>query len=79
MALLASVLLPAGLSIIVRLAPPQGSAYQVAKTIFAFATGLTALVAVLTVAIGCIVVMVMKGPAYVADGYDRLREPESRN
>jgi hypothetical protein len=84
MALLASVLLPGALSIIVRLAPPQGSAYQVAKTItsvdiFALATGLTALVAVLTLAIGCIVVMIMKGPAYVADGYDRLQQPETRN
>jgi hypothetical protein len=28
------------------------------------------LTAVLTIAIGCIVVMIMKGPAYVADGYE---------
>jgi len=82
LALLASVALPGGLSIIARLLPHQGSPFQVAKSIhtvdiFAFATGLTAVVAVVTVAIGCVVVMIMKGPAYVADGYDRLNSPES--
>lgn len=37
---------------------------------------------VVTVAIGCIIVMLMKGPAYVADGYevshsDRPRAPDA--
>jgi hypothetical protein len=82
LALLASVVLPGALSVIARLLPHQGSAFQVAKSIntvdiFAFATAVTAMVAVVTVAIGCIVVMIMKGPAYVADGYDRLHSPES--
>jgi hypothetical protein len=80
-ALLASLGIPAGLSIIARLLPPQGNAYEAAKTIttvdiFAFATALTAVVAIITVAIGCVVVMIMKGPGYVADGYDRLNNPD---
>jgi len=37
--------------------------------IFAWSVSLTLLTAVLTVTIGCIVVWVMKGPAYVADAY----------
>jgi len=37
--------------------------------IFAWSVSLTLLTAVLTVCIGCIVVWVMKGPAYVADAY----------
>jgi hypothetical protein len=36
--------------------------------IFAIATEITLITAVLTVAIGCVVVHIMKGPAYVADG-----------
>jgi hypothetical protein len=35
--------------------------------IFAIATGITLLVAAFTVAIGCIIVHIMKGPAYAAD------------
>ena len=38
--------------------------------IVATAVVVTAWTAVFTVAIGCFVVMVMKGPAYVADRYD---------
>lgn len=80
-ALLTGLGIPAGLSLIVRLLPPQGGAYEAAKAIttvdiFAFATALTAVVAVVTVGIGCIVVMIMKGPGYVADGYDRLHNPQ---
>ena len=74
LAFLGSVLVPTGLVLGTRWFPPDGPDYLVAKTtasvdIFAFALGLTAITAVVTVAIGCIVVMVMKGPAYVADGY----------
>ena len=36
--------------------------------IFAIATEITLITAVVTVAIGCVVVHIMKGPAYVADG-----------
>ena len=73
MALFGSVAVPAGLAIGTRLSPPDGSAWEIARTtttvdIFAIAFLLTAVTAVLTVGIGCIVVMIMKGPAYVADG-----------
>ena len=37
--------------------------------IFAVSISVTLLTAVFTVAIGCIVVRIMKGPAYVADAY----------
>ncbi|MEJ2256417.1 MAG: hypothetical protein P8X98_05325 [Woeseiaceae bacterium] len=37
--------------------------------IFAIATGITLLVAAFTVAIGCIIVHIMKGPAYAADSF----------
>ena len=52
----------------------DGTRDEVAKQlmtldIFAFAVGLTAVTAVFTIAIGCIVVIVMKGPAYVADSF----------
>ena len=59
------------LPVIVRLWPGQPGA-DTAKhirsvDIFAIATEITLLVAVLTIAIGCVVVHIMKGPAYVAD------------
>ena len=74
-AVVGSILVPLGLVVVARLFPPAGTDYEVAKAmatvdIFAFATGVTAFTAVVTIAIGCIVVMIMKGPAYVADGYD---------
>ncbi len=73
-AFFASVFLPACLSASMRLLPPDGTADEVAKAIakvdfFAIGLGVTASIAVFTVAIGCIVVMIMKGPAYVADAY----------
>ena len=74
LAFLGSVLIPISFSVGTRLFPPDGSDRVIAKTtamvdICAFAAGLTAVTAVVTVAIGCIVVMIMKGPGYVADGY----------
>jgi hypothetical protein len=38
--------------------------------IYAIAVVLTVWTAAFTVAIGCLIVMIMKGPAYVADRYD---------
>ena len=86
-ALVASVVIPAGLSVAARLLPPEGTAFEIARAtrsvdIFALASGITAVTAVITVGIGCIVVMIMKGPAYVADG-DRPatrvpREPDDQ-
>lgn len=63
----------AALSVLVRVLPPE-SGVDIAKhihtvDIFAIASGITFLTAVFTVAIGCVVVHVMKGPAYVADAY----------
>ena len=67
------LLIPVALAVLVRVWPPQPGV-DIAKhvksvDIFAIATTITFLTAVLTVAIGCIVVYVMKGPAYVADAY----------
>jgi hypothetical protein len=72
-ALVDSIVIPAGLSVAARLLPPDGTAFEVARAtrsvdIFALASGITAVTAVITVGIGCIVVMIMKGPAYLADG-----------
>ena len=55
--------------------PPDGSSTEIARhlktiDIMAIAAVITWWTAVFTVAIGCIVVMLMKGPAYVADRYD---------
>lgn len=72
-ALLIGTLIPLSLSVFVRVLPPANST-DPAKSIlsvdiFSFATALTFWVAVLTVAIGCVVVAIMKGPGYVADAY----------
>lgn len=52
--------------------------------IFAIATEITLVTAVLTIAIGCVIVHIMKGPAYVADSLKvehsdrpRPRDPDS--
>jgi hypothetical protein len=70
---LAGLSLPAALAVLVRVLPVSAGV-DVAKhvktvDIFAIAAAITFLTAVLTVAIGCIVVYIMKGPAYVADAY----------
>jgi hypothetical protein len=70
-----SIFLPICLSVAMRVLPPEGTAEAVekaTKTVDFFALGLavTLLTGVFTVAIGCVVVMIMKGPAYVADAYD---------
>ncbi|MDR3369717.1 hypothetical protein [Rhodoferax sp.] len=73
--LLAGAVLPALSSWMARLAFTEGSASEIEHRIeifdfimlgvatFIWATGLT-------VGIGCIIVWLMKGPAYVADGYE---------
>ena len=59
------------LPVIVRFWPAQAGVDTAKHTrsvdIFAIATEITFLVAIFTVAIGCVVVHIMKGPAYVAD------------
>lgn len=74
MALLGSTAVPALLALGARWFPPAGSGQELHKfvtsvDIFAISLALTLWTAVFTVAIGCIVVVVMKGPAYVADAY----------
>ena len=83
--LLFGTLLPLAMSLANRFFPPEGNAVQVAKhvktvDIMAIATALTVWTAVLTVAIGCVVVLMMKGPAYVADAYelDDSERPKTR-
>ena len=66
-------LVPLALAVLVRILPAQPGvdAAKHIRTvdIFAIATEVTFLVGVLTVAIGCVVVHIMKGPAYVCDPY----------
>ena len=85
-------LIPVALALIVRILPaePGVDAAKHIKSvdIFAIATGVTFLTAVFTVAIGAVIVHIMKGPAYVADAYpvshadsptrvDAVRRPRS--
>ena len=81
-ALLAGTLLPACVSLLIRLLPaPTGidvSKRIMTVDIFAVATAVTLWTAVLTVAIGCVVVYVLKGPAYVADAYPIDDSPHPR-
>lgn len=68
---LVATLAVVALPILVRLLPTEPG-IDVAKQvkfvdIFAIATEITLLVAAFTVAIGCVVVHIMKGPAYAAD------------
>jgi hypothetical protein len=72
---LAGTLIPAFFVLASHWSPPTGVDVDVAKHLdmvdtIAIATVVTHWTAVLTAAIGCLVVMVMKGPAYVADRYD---------
>ena len=67
------LLIPIALAVLVRIWPAEPG-IDIAKhvktvDIFAVAAAITFLTAVLTLAIGCIVVYIMKGPAYVADAY----------
>jgi hypothetical protein len=66
-------LLPLSLSSLVRILPAEPGAdrtkHIMSVDIFAISTEITFLTAVFTVAIGCVVVHIMKGPAYVPDSY----------
>ena len=70
---LAGSLIPVALAVLVRVLPPEPGV-DIAKhiktvDIFAIATAITFFTTVLTITIGCVVVYIMKGPAYVADAY----------
>lgn len=73
--LLLGTLIPLLISLGNRIVPSQGEALEVARQIkfvdiMSIATVVTVWTAVLTVAIGCFVVVMMKGPGYVADAYE---------
>ncbi len=75
LALLASTVIPVLMSLLVRFYPTSKDIDAQIKIeqsvdIFAVAVGITLWTAVFTVAIGCIVVIVMKGPRYTADSYN---------
>ena len=71
----AGTLLPALMSVIARFVITAGSAAELARHVQMFDFVMIGLVIfiwslVLTVTIGCVIVWLMKGPAYVADGFD---------
>lgn len=87
-ALLIGTLIPVSLSVLIRVLPPSDDVDPdkaiLNVDIFSFATVLTFWMAVFTVAIGCVVVIIMKGPGYVADAYpvahaNRPRDDEPRS
>ena len=88
LALLLGTLLPIAISMTNRVFPPAGSPAEIEKyatmvDILSIASMLTIWAAAMTVAIGCFVVVVMKGPAYVADAYELVDsshpKPRRRN
>jgi len=75
MVVLGGTAIPVLFAIAGHLFPPVGTSVEVAKhltmvNIFSIATVVTVWSAAFTVAIGCCVVVLMKGPAYVADKYE---------
>lgn len=73
--LLAGTAIPLSFALAAHLVPPDLPAVALSGhlqlvNIVATAVVLTVWTAIFTVGIGCFVVMVMKGPAYVADRYD---------
>lgn len=84
--LLAGIFIPLFMSIFIRLFPADAALNEIEKhtssiDILSVSLFFTVLTAVFTVAIGCIVVILMKGPAYVADAYELedADEPEAEN
>lgn len=76
--LLASFFIPLFMSIFVRIPPVEGlftrTVEEVAKLhstidFLAIAIFISVLPIILTLTIGCVIVMLMKGPAYTADAY----------
>ena len=73
--LLAGIFVPLFMSGLARLFPTGGTAaeitkYQVSVDILALSLGFITFLSAFTVTIGCIIVVLMKGPAYVADAYE---------
>jgi hypothetical protein len=75
MVMAAGVFVPLFLSVVVRLFPliiPEAdvSRLQIGIDILSISLFFTVLSGVITVAIGCITIVLMKGPAYIADAYE---------
>ena len=73
--LLAGTVLPALFSWVARFVPTQGSTSEIERSLqtfdfFMVGVAMFVWTAGLTVGIGCVIVWLMKGPAYVADGYE---------
>src|SRR5210317_498835 len=73
--LVASTLIPLMVAMLARVVPLDGTATETGKQLmridfFAIGLAISLWTAVFTVAIGCIIVIIMKGPAYVADAYE---------
>lgn len=73
--LFAGTLLPAGVAGVARLLYTRGSPDDIEHQLLTFDFAMVGVVvfvwtAVFTLAIGCVIVWLMKGPAYVADGYE---------
>lgn len=84
--ILGAVFVPLFMSVLSRLYPIAGSSADIAKhqigvDIFGISIGIMVITAVFTVTIGCIIVVLMKGPAYVADAYklDDSEQPASND
>jgi hypothetical protein len=82
--LLAGIFIPLFMSIFIRLFPAGDSLGEIEKhissiDILSISLFVTLLTAVFTIVIGCIIIVLMKGPAYVADAYelDDADEPEA--
>jgi hypothetical protein len=83
-ALLAGFFIPLFMSVFARMFPSGASAadiakYQLSVDVFSISLAFITFTGALTVTIGCIIVVVMKGPAYVADAYELedADQPES--
>ena len=81
--LLLGTVVPLAVSVANRFFPPEASAVQIAKhvklvDILCIAASVTVWTAVFTVAIGCVVVGLVKGPAYVADAYELVDSERPR-
>ena len=82
-AILASIFIPLAWYWLSSVFPSPAAGESVEKYlstvgIAAIATAVTAWTAILTVAIGCIIVVLMKGPGYVADQYPLSDADEPR-
>jgi hypothetical protein len=73
--LLGGIFIPLFMAIFARLYPIAGSVTEIAKhqisiDILAISLFFMVFSAAFTVTIGCVIVLLMKGPAYVADAYE---------